>query len=78
VYFYDAARMMFDAIQAAGPVEDTDKVAAALEKAGPYTGLQGPIRWGGMKSYGTNHQILTPTFIGMIKNGEQVIIGRMD
>jgi len=78
VYFYDAARMMFDAIQAAGTVEDTDKVAAALEKAGPYTGLQGPIRWGGMKSYGTNHQILTPTFIGMIKNGEQVIIGRMD
>lgn len=78
VYFYDAARMLLESIQAAGTVDDTDKVRAVLDKATPYKGLQGPIRWGGMKAYGVNHQILTPTFIGMIKNGEQVIIGQME
>lgn len=78
VYFYDAARMLLESIQAAGTVDDTDKIRAALDKASPYKGIQGPIRWGGMKAYGVNHQILTPTFIGMIKNGEQVIIGQME
>jgi branched-chain amino acid transport system substrate-binding protein len=78
VYFYDAGRMLLDAIQTAGTVDDTDKVRTVLAKAGPYQGIQGTIRWGGMKAYGVNQQILTPTFIGMIKNGEQVIIGRME
>jgi branched-chain amino acid transport system substrate-binding protein len=59
-------------------VEDTDKIAAQLEKATPYKGVQGTIRWGGMKEYGVNHQILTPVYIGTIKNGEQAIVGRMD
>ena len=78
VYFYDAARMMLDAIQAAGTVDDTDKIRAAMEKVASHNGVQGTIRWGGIKAYGSNHQILTPTFIGMIKNGDQVIIGRME
>lgn len=78
VYFYDGARMLLAAIQAAGTVDDTDKVRAALEKVPPFKGIQGTIRWGGMKDYGSNHQILTPIFIGVIKNGEQAILGRMD
>ncbi len=78
VYFYDVVRMLVDAVQAAGTVDDTDKIAAALEKQSPYKGAQGTIRWGGMKAYGSNHQILTPTFIGTIKDGKQEIIGRMD
>jgi len=78
VYFYDAARMLLDAIQAAGTVDDTDKVRAAFEKMSPYNGIQGTIRLGGMKDYGADHQMLTPVFIGVIKNGEQVIMGRMD
>jgi branched-chain amino acid transport system substrate-binding protein len=78
VYFYDVVHMLLDAIQAAGTVDDTDKIRAALEKVAPYKGIQGTIRWGGMKAYDSNHQILTPTFIGMIKNGKQEIIGHMD
>lgn len=78
VYFYDAVRMMLDAVQAAGTVDDTDRIAAELERIREYKGLQGTIRWGGQQTYGTNHQILTPTFIGMIKDGQQAIIGRMD
>ncbi|MFI5399787.1 MAG: ABC transporter substrate-binding protein [SAR324 cluster bacterium] len=78
VYFYDASRMLLEAMQAAGTVDDTDKVRAALDKAPPYRGVQGTIRWGGTKEYGVNHQILVPIFIGTIKNGEQVVIGRME
>jgi branched-chain amino acid transport system substrate-binding protein len=78
VYFYDQVHMLLNAIQSAGTVEDTDKIAAAMEKESPYKGVQGTIRWGGMKSYGVNHQILTPIYIGTIKNGEQAIIGRVE
>jgi branched-chain amino acid transport system substrate-binding protein len=78
VYFYDDVRMLIDAIQTAGTVEDTDKVRTVLEKLTPYKGVQGTIRWGGMKAYGSNHQILTPTFISMIKDGKGTIIGRME
>ena len=31
-----------------------------------------------MQKYGVNRQILTPVYIGMIKDGDEVIIGRMD
>jgi len=78
VYFYDTVHMLLDAIQTAGTVANTDKIAAALEKESPYKGIQGTISWGGMKDYGINHQILTPTFIGIIKDGKQEIVGRMD
>jgi branched-chain amino acid transport system substrate-binding protein len=78
VYFYDDVHIMFDAIQQAGTVEDTDKVRLAMEKLTPYSGLQGTIRWGGMKAYGCNHQILTPTFIGVFKDGKEEIVGRME
>jgi branched-chain amino acid transport system substrate-binding protein len=78
VYYYDVAHVLLAAIQAAGTVEDTDKVRLAMEKLMPYRGIQGTIRWGGMKDYGANHQMLTPVFIGVIKNGEQAVVGRMD
>lgn len=78
VYQYDIAKVLLAAIQSAGTIDDTDKVRAALEKVVPYQGVQGTIRWGGMKEYGSNHQMLTPVFIGMIKNGDQAIMGRMD
>jgi len=78
VYFYDAVNMLMNAIQKAGTVDDTDKIAAALEKETPYNGVLGPIRWGGMKAYGVNHQILTPVYIGAIKDGKQDIVGRVD
>lgn len=78
VYFYDMVHMLLNAIQAAGTAEDTDKVAAEMAKVSSYKGVQGTIRWGGMKDYGVNHQILTPIYIGTIKNGAQEIIGRME
>lgn len=78
VYFYDVVHMLLGAMQKAGTVEDTEAIVAALERNSPYDGIQGEVRWGGKADYGVDHQILTPTFIGMVKNGEQEIIGRID
>ncbi len=78
VYFYDMGNMLLKAMQQAGTVEDTDKVRAEFEKLSPYKGIQGTVRWGGMEDYGSNHQVLTPVFVGKIKNGEQAIVGRID
>ena len=78
VYFYDQVNMVLKAMQTAGTVDDTDKIAAALEKMTPYNGVLGSIRWGGQARYGSNHQILTPVYIGTIKNGGQVIVGRVE
>lgn len=78
VYFYDMAGMLLQAMQRAGTVEDADRVRAELEKLSPYDGMQGAIRWGGMEDYGSNHQILTPVFVGTIRDGGQEIVGRID
>lgn len=78
VYFYDVVHMLLAAMQAAGTVEDTDRIVEALQATSPYEGIQGAVSWGGKADYGVDHQILTPTFIGMVKDGEQVIIGRID
>ncbi len=78
VYFYDMARMLLEAIQRAGTVDDTDKVRAEFEKLSPYSGIQGQVRWGGMDHYGSNHQIITPVFVGIVKNGEQTIAGQIE
>jgi len=78
VYFYDMANMLLTAMQKAGTVEDTDKVCAELDKLSPWKGIQGDVRWGGMKDYGSNHQIHTPVFVGNIRNGELVITSKIE
>ena len=77
VFFYDAAHMLFDAIEKAGSVEDTEKVREALEKLTPYNGMQGSLIWGGQNIYGNDHQIQTPTFVGLIKDGKEVLVEKI-
>lgn len=74
VFFYDAAHMLFKAMQTAGTVSDTAKVKDALTKVTPFKGMQGDLIWGGKELYGNNHQIQGPTFIGVIKNGQEVLV----
>ncbi|MFW7341010.1 ABC transporter substrate-binding protein [Pollutimonas sp. H1-120] len=78
VFFYDGARMLFKALQDAGTVTDTDKVREALIKLSPFEGMQGALAWGGQDLYGNNHQIQAPVFIGNIKDGQEVIVGKVD
>jgi len=78
VFFYDAAHMLFNAIETAGSVEDTEKVRKALEKLSPYNGMQGTLIWGGQNIYGNDHQIQTPTFVGLIKDGKETIVKKIE
>lgn len=78
VFFYDGAHMLFKAIQNAGTVEDTTKVREALLDLVPYEGMQGALVWGGEELYGNNHQIQTPVFVGLIQDGEEVIVDKIE
>lgn len=77
-FFYDAATMLFAAMQKAGTVSDVDAVRDALVSLTPFTGAQGTVVWGGMETYGNNHQLIGPVFIGTIADGKEKIIGRVD
>ncbi|MCC6196640.1 MAG: ABC transporter substrate-binding protein [Burkholderiales bacterium] len=77
VAYYDGVNILLNAIQKAGTVDDTSRVAAAFGKALPMKSIQGDeIRLGGMKYYGSDTQVLTVNYIGVIKNGEPVVIGK--
>lgn len=78
VFFYDAAHMLFAAIQKAGTVEDTTAIRQALENITPYEGMQGTLVWGGEHIYGNNHQIQTPTFVGLIKDGKEKVVDTIE
>lgn len=70
---YDGFKVFFEAIARSGDVNDPAKVAAAFAKALPMPGAQGDeLSLGGPG----NHQIMTTTYIGVIRNGEPVILGK--
>lgn len=73
-FFYDGARMLFAAIEAAGTVDDTDAVRTELLAITDFEGVQGPLSWSGEESYGSNQQIDAPFFIARIENGAEVIV----
>ena len=71
--FYNATKILFEAIRRAGTVEDTTKVRDAVEKIAGYdAGIYGPVRWTGMKNYGVDHQLALPFYIVEVKNGKPV------
>ncbi|MDB5847568.1 MAG: hypothetical protein JWP29_1320, partial [Rhodoferax sp.] len=77
VSFYDGANVLLNAIQKAGTVDDTAKVAAAFSRALPMKSVQGDeMTLDGMKTYGSNSQINSVNYIGAIRNGEPVVIGK--
>lgn len=79
VPFYDSANVLLAAIQKAGTIDDTAKVVAAFGKALPMKSVQGDeLKLGGMKNYGVDAQIMSVNYIGAIRNGEPVVIGKTD
>lgn len=70
--WYNAARILFEAMRHADSVE-VDKVRDALEKLDGYdAGLFGPVSWGGMAEYGVNHQLLLQFLIVEVKDGKRI------
>jgi branched-chain amino acid transport system substrate-binding protein len=70
VPYYDGARVLLQAIQKAGDIYDTSKVAAAFAKALPMESTQGDTMTLG------NQQILTTIYVANVKNGKAVVIGK--
>ena len=78
VTFYDAANVLLAAIQKAGDIRDTAKVAAAFAKALPMSSAQGDeLSLGGKKHSGVDQQIMTTDYVAVIRNGEPVVVGKI-
>lgn len=77
VSFYDAASVLAQAIQKAGDVNDTTKVAAAFRQALPMKSAQGDtLTLGGKATSGVDQQIVSTMYIGAIRDGVPVVVGK--
>jgi branched-chain amino acid transport system substrate-binding protein len=78
VAFYDGANVLLRAVQKAGDVNDTGKIADAFGSAMPVASLQGDeLTMGGKSTIGLDHQVMTVNYISVIKNGEPVIVSKI-
>lgn len=76
--FYDGARLLFSCIEKAGTVENTDAVKEALENTTSFEGLSGTMTWSGKESYGINHQLVFPFYVGKVQGGKETIIAKVN
>ncbi|MFC4274530.1 ABC transporter substrate-binding protein [Achromobacter aloeverae] len=77
--WYNAAKIMMEAIRRAGTTTDTTAVRDALEKLEGYeTTLYGPVRWGGMGDYDVNHQLLMKFWMVKVEGGKIKVIQALD
>lgn len=75
---YDGVAVLLQAIQKAGDVRDTAKVAAAFSKALPMKSVQGDmLTLGGKSTIGADQQVMSVTYVGEIKNGQPVVVGKL-
>ena len=73
VCFYDGVNVLLHAIQNSGDPNDPAKVRAAMAKALPMRSIQGDeMTLGGP----FNQQILTTVYIGTLKDGAPVVVGK--
>lgn len=79
VSFYDGARVMLAAIAAGGDADDPAAAAAAFPKVLPMESVQGDtLTLGGKDLYGVDAEVLTVNYVGAIRNGEPVVIGKTE
>lgn len=68
-FFYSGLQMLFSAMQKAGTVEDTTKIAKELDAVSGFPTVMGKAGWTGAERYGSARQIDLPFYIGQIKDG---------
>lgn len=76
--YSDGVNFLIKSIQASGAVGDTSKFEEGFFKAAPFTTIQGesaPI--GGKAEYGIDHQVNAVRYIGVIKSGAVVVVGKI-
>jgi branched-chain amino acid transport system substrate-binding protein len=76
VSYYDGAKILVRAIQKAGNIEDAAKVADAFGRALPMDSVQGdPMTLG--QAAGVPRQVMDVKYVGQIRSGETVVIGKI-
>lgn len=73
-----AARMTLKAISAAGTMDDVQKVAEALRKLPVDDPNIGKGVWSGQKQYGINQELFFPFGVGIIKDGKNLGVTRIE
>jgi len=72
LFIYSGLQMLTAAMQKAGTVDDTDRVAKELQNLSNFPTVLGAAGWTGEKRYGIDHQIDVPFYVGQIKDGVAV------
>lgn len=74
---YDGVKVLLRAIQKAGDVNDTAKVRDSIARVLPMKSVQGEeLTLGGKGAYGADQEIATVNYIGVVRNGKPVVIGK--
>lgn len=77
VPMYDGAKALLRAVELSGDPDDTAKIVAAFDKALPMRSVQGDeMIMTGKETIGVNRQILSTEYIGVIKDGQPVVLGK--
>jgi branched-chain amino acid transport system substrate-binding protein len=66
---YNATRLLFEAMRRANSV-DVDAVRQELPKLDGLDTVFGPVHWGGMKTYGIDHQLMIDFIIEQVRDGK--------
>jgi branched-chain amino acid transport system substrate-binding protein len=75
---YDGFNALVRAIQKGGDVNDSAKVRDAFASVFPMTSTQGDtLTLGGKQTFGADQEIITTNYIGVIKDGQPVAIGKI-
>jgi branched-chain amino acid transport system substrate-binding protein len=73
--FYNATKILIEALRRAGTVDDTTKIRDTIEKMEGYdAGIYGPLRWTGKALYRVDHQIALPFYVVEVKDGNIVML----
>jgi branched-chain amino acid transport system substrate-binding protein len=74
---YDGVSVLLRAIQKAGTVTDTAKVAAAFAVALPMPGVLGDeLTLGGKTVFGSDQQVMSTIYVGAMRDGVPVVLGK--
>jgi branched-chain amino acid transport system substrate-binding protein len=78
LFIYSGLQMLFAAMEKAGTVDDTTRVAKELEGLKNFPTVLGSASWTGLKRYGVDHQIDLPFYVSQIRDGVAVKVATCD
>ena len=76
--YTDGINVLIHSIRMSGAVNDTSRFEAGFEKAMPMESMQGEkMTIGGKEKYGIDHQVNAVRYVGVIRNGEPVVVSKI-